>query len=190
MKKYLLFTFTFCFMGMNLAFSQRVIKHQDLRKKMQDRNTESTITLKESENIFDGKHDLNVTFVSTIKDDRCPENYKCGTAGEAIIEIQLMSIYSRPQNFQLSTNEFNKKIHNYIIFNGYEVSIVELTPFSLEPMYDKNVVKTVKLKVKKHELQSDDSINKKPNPNERKLLENWDFSTNEFHFEKIASDNY
>lgn len=147
-------------------------------KKIKRNQIESIITLEEGENIFDKNHDLNLTFKEIVSDHRCPSNAKCKEPGEAIVKIELMSVYSRPQTFLLSTNSKNEKSKTprYVIFSGYEVSIVELLPFP-EPRNNNNSP-TLKLRVKKIALRSGGNENQKFNlpdsskKDHTKLLEN------------------
>jgi hypothetical protein len=78
-----------------------------------------TIRLVEKQNIFSEENKLNITFVKTIEDSRCPMNARCITAGFATVEVEVMSLHSRPRKFTISTQE-NK---NSFVFGGKKITL-------------------------------------------------------------------
>lgn len=83
-----------------------------------------TIRLVEKQNIFSEENKLNITFVKTIEDSRCPMNARCITAGFATVEIEVMSLHSRPRKFTISTQE-NK---NSFVFGGKKITLTNIYP--------------------------------------------------------------
>ncbi len=83
-----------------------------------------TIRLVEKQNIFSEENKLNITFVKTIEDSRCPMNARCITAGFATVEIEVMSVHSRPRKFIVSTQE-NK---NSFVFGGKKITLTNIYP--------------------------------------------------------------
>lgn len=61
--------------------------------------------LKEGETIFNKEGQFNVTFLRVIQDSRCPMNARCIVAGNATVELEVMSVHSRPMKIQLCTEE-------------------------------------------------------------------------------------
>ena len=87
------------------------------------------IYLKEGENKFLQKYEMNVTFKKMIEDSRCPKDVQCIWAGNATSEIELMSIYTRPFLIKLSTtNDIDKGWSTKQEFNGYSISLIEVSP--------------------------------------------------------------
>ena len=100
-----------------------------------------TIRLVEKQNIFSEENKLNITFVKTIEDSRCPMNARCITAGFATVEIEVMSLHSRPRKFTISTQE-NK---NSFVFGGKKITLTNIYPsnstdISFEDLKGKYVV--------------------------------------------------
>ena len=83
-----------------------------------------TIRLIEKQNIFSEENKLNITFVKTIEDSRCPMNARCITAGFATVEVEVMSLHSRPRKFTISTQE-NK---NSFVFQGKKFTLTNIYP--------------------------------------------------------------
>lgn len=83
-----------------------------------------TIRLVEKQNIFSEENKLNITFVKTIEDSRCPMNARCITAGFATVEVEVMSLHSRPRKFTISTQE-NK---NSFVFQGKKFTLTNIYP--------------------------------------------------------------
>ena len=78
----------------------------------------------EKQNIFSEENKLNITFVKTIEDSRCPMNARCITAGFATVEVEVMSLHSRPRKFTISTQE-NK---NSFVFQGKKFTLTNIYP--------------------------------------------------------------
>lgn len=83
-----------------------------------------TIRLVEKQNLFSEENKLNITFVKTIEDSRCPMNARCITAGFATVEVEVMSLHSRPRKFTISTQE-NK---NSFVFQGKKFTLTNIYP--------------------------------------------------------------
>lgn len=82
--------------------------------------------LKEKENIFLPNEKLNLTFIRMVEDNRCPVDVNCLRAGEALVEVQVMGVYTRPRNFILSQDLKNEK--NSFVFNGKKFSLENVYP--------------------------------------------------------------
>ncbi|MGA9212651.1 hypothetical protein [Kaistella sp.] len=92
-------------------------------------NQKNVVYLKEGENKFLKEYEMNVTFKNVIEDSRCPKDVQCVWTGNAIAEVEFMGLYTRPVTVQLSTmNNPNKGYFNTQSFNGYSISLVDLTP--------------------------------------------------------------
>lgn len=83
-----------------------------------------TVRLVEKQNIFSEENKLNITFVKTIEDSRCPMNARCVTAGFATVEVEVMSLHSRPRKFTVSTQD-NK---NSFIFQDKKFTLTHIYP--------------------------------------------------------------
>lgn len=87
------------------------------------------IYFREGENKFLQEFQMNVTFKNIAEDSRCPEGTQCVWAGVAVANIELMSTTSRPVTLQFSTAEVKgKDYHKTQSFNGYTISLKEITP--------------------------------------------------------------
>ncbi|MEG1591571.1 hypothetical protein [Chryseobacterium sp.] len=87
------------------------------------------IYLNEGENKFLPEFQMNVTFKGIAEDSRCPEGTQCVWAGVAVANIEFMSTTSRPMILQFSTAEVKgKDYHKTQSFNGYTISLKEITP--------------------------------------------------------------
>lgn len=88
------------------------------------------IYFREGENKFLQEFQMNVTFKNIAEDSRCPEGTQCVWAGVAVADVEFMSTTSRPMILQLSTAEVKgKDYHKTQSFNGYSISLKEITPY-------------------------------------------------------------
>ena len=88
------------------------------------------IYFREGENKFLQEFQMNVTFKNITEDSRCPEGTQCVWAGVAVANVEFMSTTSRPMILQLSTAEVKgKDYHKTQSFNGYSISLKEITPY-------------------------------------------------------------
>lgn len=84
----------------------------------------------EGENKFLQEFQMNVTFKNIAEDSRCPEGTQCVWAGVAVANVEFMSTTSRPMILKLSTAEVKgKDYHKTQSFNGYSISLKEITPY-------------------------------------------------------------
>lgn len=83
-----------------------------------------TLRLVEKQNIFSEENKINITFTKTKEDNRCPMNARCITAGFATVEIEVMSLHSRPRKFTISTQD-NK---NSFDFEGKKFTLTNIYP--------------------------------------------------------------
>lgn len=90
--------------------------------------TAGTVRLKEGENTFLKDAQMNLTFKRTLQDSRCPMNARCIWAGNATVEIEVMTASSRPVIFKLSVGDLKNGLVNSVQFSGYEISLENLYP--------------------------------------------------------------
>ena len=102
---------------------------EEVTKKQKLSNRKGMIYLKEGENKFLKEYEMNVTFKRMVEDSRCPKDVQCIWAGNAIAEVEFMGTYTRPVTVQLSTsNDASKGYANTEIFNGYKITLEDVTP--------------------------------------------------------------
>lgn len=93
------------------------------------KNTAGIVYLKEGENKFYKEYEMNVTFKKMTEDSRCPKDVNCIWAGVATAEVEVMGLFTRPVTLKLSTMSDAKKGYTKSQeFNGYTISLVEVTP--------------------------------------------------------------
>ena len=93
------------------------------------KSVNGTYYFKEGENKFLKEYEMNVTFKGITEDSRCPKDVNCIWAGVATAEVELMGLSTRPMTIKLSTLDMaNKGYSRSQDFNGYSVSLVNLTP--------------------------------------------------------------
>ena len=123
-------------------------------------NKKNVVYLAEGENKFLKEFEMNVTFKRMVEDSRCPKDVECIWAGNAMAEVELMGLYTRPVTIQLSTmNDTSKKYVNTQNFNGYSISLIEVTPETTSPKGFKALKGTYKIALQFNKEQ--------PNPSER-----------------------
>ncbi|MCT2561639.1 hypothetical protein [Chryseobacterium herbae] len=91
---------------------------------------EGVIYLNQGENKFLKEYEMNVTFKGVSEDSRCPEGVNCIWAGVAVAQIEVMGTYTRPVVLLLASSDNAGR--NYYMseeFNGYTISLKEITPF-------------------------------------------------------------
>lgn len=88
----------------------------------------NTVRLCEKQNIFLKDHQMNITFKRTVDDSRCPMNARCIWAGNASVEVELMTTTSRPQTYKLSVGDLRDGLVNRVDFGGYKVTLEQLYP--------------------------------------------------------------
>jgi hypothetical protein len=87
------------------------------------------VYLKEGENKFVKEYQMNVTFKQMSEDSRCPKDVNCIWAGVATADVEFMGLATRPMTLQISTiNDANKGYTKTQSFNGYNISLVSVTP--------------------------------------------------------------
>jgi len=69
---------------------------------------------------------FRIRFVEMVDDSRCPVDTNCVWAGNAKVRIEVREPgrRGRTQTFELNSNTSPKAVR----FNGYEISLVDLTP--------------------------------------------------------------
>ncbi|WP_299177649.1 hypothetical protein [uncultured Chryseobacterium sp.] len=88
------------------------------------------IYLREGENKFLKEYEMNVTFKGVSEDSRCPKGVNCIWAGAAVAQVEVMGIATRPVIMNLATTEYpGRNYHQSANFNGYTISLAELTPY-------------------------------------------------------------
>jgi len=86
------------------------------------------ITLKEGQNKFVKELGMNVTFKKVVEDSRCPKDVNCVWEGAATVELEVMGLETRPMTMKLSTVNQGTKYSKVQQFNGYDISLDQLTP--------------------------------------------------------------
>lgn len=98
------------------------------------------IYFNEGENKFLKEFEMNVTFKGVSEDSRCPEGVNCIWAGAAVTQIEVMGIATRPMILNLATlDHTGKNYHQSAEFNGYTISLAELTPYPNQKDGTKNL---------------------------------------------------
>lgn len=88
------------------------------------------IYLNEGENKFLKEYEMNVTFKGISEDSRCPEGVNCIWAGVAVAQIEVMGTATRPMTLKLASMDNKvKNYHKTEFFNGYNISLKEVTPY-------------------------------------------------------------
>ena len=114
----------------NLPVTTKDVKvSEKVTEKQTPLNKKGMIYLKEGENKFLKEYEMNVTFKRMVEDSRCPKDVQCIWAGNAIAEVEFMGTYTRPVTVQLSTtNDAKKGYANTEKFNGYKITLEDVTP--------------------------------------------------------------
>jgi len=86
------------------------------------------VSLKEGENKFVKELGMNITFKKIVEDSRCPKDVNCVWEGAATAEIEVMGLETRPMTMRLSTVNQGAKYSKVQQFNGYNISLDQLTP--------------------------------------------------------------
>lgn len=93
------------------------------------KNNSEIIYFKEGENQFLKEYEMNVTFKGITEDSRCPKDVNCIWEGVATAEIEVMGLATRPMMLKISTaDNANKGLFKTQSFNGYNISVVSLSP--------------------------------------------------------------
>ena len=88
------------------------------------------IYLSQGENKFLKDYEMNVTFKGVSEDSRCPEGVNCIWAGVAVAQIEVMGLATRPMTLNLaSMDHAAKNYHQSADFNGYTITLKEVTPY-------------------------------------------------------------
>lgn len=89
----------------------------------------SSIYLTEGQNIFVKDLQMNVTFKKMLEDSRCPKDVNCIWQGVATAEIELMGTATRPRTYRISSlNMPEKGLEKDVVFDGYQITLNEITP--------------------------------------------------------------
>ncbi|MBK1897474.1 hypothetical protein [Chryseobacterium paridis] len=84
----------------------------------------------EGENKFLKEYQMNVTFNKISEDSRCPEGVNCIWAGVAVANVTVMGTTTRPVTLTLATTDNEGRNYSTSAeFNGYTISLKEVTPF-------------------------------------------------------------
>ncbi|WP_160139393.1 hypothetical protein [Chryseobacterium sp. c4a] len=88
------------------------------------------IYLSEGENKFLKEYQMNITFKGISEDSRCPEGVNCIWAGVALAQVEVMGTSTRPVLLNLASMDFaNRNYHQSTDFNGYTITLQEVTPY-------------------------------------------------------------
>ncbi|WP_419494073.1 hypothetical protein [Chryseobacterium bernardetii] len=95
-----------------------------------DEQKNDLIYLSEGENKFLLDYKMNITFKGITEDSRCPEGVNCIWAGAALAQIEVMGTSTRPVLLNLASMDFpSKNYHQSAEFNGYTITLQEVTPY-------------------------------------------------------------
>lgn len=95
-----------------------------------DEQKNDIVYLNEGENKFLLDYKMNITFKGVSEDSRCPEGVNCIWAGVALAQIEVMGTSTRPVLLNLASMDFpNRNYHQSAEFNGYTVTLQEVTPY-------------------------------------------------------------
>lgn len=92
------------------------------------------VRLVEKQNVFLKEQQMNVTFLKTTNDSRCPMNARCIWAGNASVEVELMTTTSRPKVLTLSVGDLRDGLVQTIEFSGFKVTLEQLYPSNATDM--------------------------------------------------------
>lgn len=93
-------------------------------------NEGNIIYFNEGENKFLKEYEMNVTFKGISEDNRCPEGVNCIWAGVAVAQVEVMGITTRPMTLALASMDHpERNYHKSADFNGYTISLAEVTPY-------------------------------------------------------------
>ncbi len=87
--------------------------------------SDGTLTVKIGEAKTLKNENFTVKFIKVLEDSRCPKGMECIWAGRASIEIEVSNKNTPAQTMNLSTTT---GLNNAVIFNGYQISLLNLTP--------------------------------------------------------------
>lgn len=105
--------------------SEKVTMKESRNKKIEGK----VIYFAEGENKFLPEYQMNVTFKNISEDSRCPEGVTCVWQGAAVANVEFMGTTTRPMTIPLATTEnTGRNYHKSTVFNGYTISLVEVTP--------------------------------------------------------------
>lgn len=95
-----------------------------------DDQKNNLIYLNEGENKFLKEYQMNITFKGVSEDSRCPEGVNCIWAGVALAQVEVMGTSTRPVLLNLASMDFpNRNYHQSADFNGYIITLQEVTPY-------------------------------------------------------------
>ncbi|KMQ70002.1 hypothetical protein ACM39_00265 [Chryseobacterium sp. FH2] len=84
----------------------------------------------EGENKFLKEAEMNLTFKGISEDSRCPTDVNCVWAGVAVANVEVMGLATRPAMLNLATTDnAGRNYFKTAEFNGYTISLVEVTPY-------------------------------------------------------------
>jgi hypothetical protein len=128
MKNYILLLFSIVLF--QNCEAQKKIKPTKTTTSIAKKSMDSLFYFKEGENQFLKNFETNLTFKTVSEDSRCPKNTQCIWQGVAVVELELMGIYTRPRLVKLSTvNDATKGYTNSVEFNNIKISLVEVSPY-------------------------------------------------------------
>lgn len=84
------------------------------------------LRLSEGENVFLEQEKMNITFTKVLQDSRCPMDVNCVVAGDALLQIEVMGVQTRPRTFEISQDPKDQK--NSFVFNGIRFSLYGIYP--------------------------------------------------------------
>lgn len=89
---------------------------------------------------------ITVKFLEILEDSRCPPNVTCIWAGNAKIKISVKKGKKAAKTFELNSTLDSKTI----LFEGYDITFVDLKPMAGEDPKTTPAAKTITLAIAKH----------------------------------------
>ena len=115
-------------MSVGLPPDKEAVEQADKEAAAETTNKQEVIYLKEGEKKFLKEYGMNITFKKITEDSRCPKDVNCVWEGAATAEIEVMGLETRPMILKISTVNQGQKYSKVQQFNGYDISLDQLTP--------------------------------------------------------------
>lgn len=133
---------------------------EEAEKTAKDEQSQSAMMyLKEGETQMMKAEKMKVTFTTMKEDSRCPQDVNCVWAGVATAEIQLLGASKRPLTILLSTmNDPNRGHQQTVNFEGYNYTLVEVSPETTSDKGFKSNLGNYKIALKIEKGESENTI--------------------------------
>jgi hypothetical protein len=95
-------------------------------KKFDNLVTGDTVTISNSECLYDPENQIYVCMDSVLNDSRCPEGFQCFWEGNAAVRFKFSKINDKPVLFELNTH---RGFTYSTIISGYRFTLTGLKPY-------------------------------------------------------------